>query len=311
MKRLLNTSWLALIALALVASPALAGHHKHDKKDKKAGGYAKANLVETARAAGSFNTLLTAAKEAGLAETLATGGPFTVFAPTDAAFAKLPEGTLEALLNDPQALKQVLLLHVVPGKVKAEEVVSQSSLDSLYGQPIYVDTASAPTIDGASIIKTDVMASNGVIHVIDQVILPKDIVGIAAADERFSTLVAAVKTAGLVETLQSEGPFTVLAPTNDAFAKLPEGTVESLLKPAGREKLQSILTYHVASGRVMSGQVVEMDAIPTLQGETIDVSVKQYGGKTSVMLNDAKVLITDIKASNGVIHVIDSVLMPE
>lgn len=134
----------------------------------------------------------------------------------------------------------------------------------------------------------------------------KNIVEIAAGDDRFETLVAAVQAAGLVDTLQGDGPFTVFAPTDDAFAALPAGTLEALL--ADTDTLTKILTYHVVSGKVMAGDVVGLDGqeVGTVQGE--NVMVKVDGG--NVMINDANVIITDIEASNGVIHVIDKVIIP-
>jgi uncharacterized surface protein with fasciclin (FAS1) repeats len=134
----------------------------------------------------------------------------------------------------------------------------------------------------------------------------KDIVAVASGAGEFKTLVAAVKAAGLVETLKGPGPFTVFAPTDSAFAKLPKGTVEELLKPENKAKLTSILTYHVIAGKVMSSQVKTMMA-PTVNGQQLDIKVE--GGK--VMVNDATVVKADIPASNGVIHAIDTVLMPK
>ncbi len=140
---------------------------------------------------------------------------------------------------------------------------------------------------------------------------PQDIVDIAVADGRFTTLVAAVQAAGLVDTLKGEGPFTVFAPTDEAFAKLPAGTVEDLLKPENLETLQNILLYHVVPGKVMAADVVGLDGqmVDTaLEGKQLMVSVRD--GK--VYLNDnVEVIITDVEASNGVIHVIDTVLLPE
>jgi uncharacterized surface protein with fasciclin (FAS1) repeats len=134
----------------------------------------------------------------------------------------------------------------------------------------------------------------------------KDIVAVAAGAGQFKTLVAAIKAAGLVDTLKGPGPFTVFAPTDSAFAKLPKGTVEELLKPENKQKLASILTYHVLSGKVLSSQVKTMMA-PTVNGQQLDVKVE--GGK--VVVNDATVVKADILASNGVIHAIDTVLMPK
>jgi len=135
----------------------------------------------------------------------------------------------------------------------------------------------------------------------------KDIVDTAAGAEQFKTLVAAVKAAGLVDTLKGEGPFTVFAPTDAAFEKLPAGTVESLLKPENKEKLVSILTYHVVPGKVMAKDVVKLDKAKTVQGSNVSIKVK----KGKVMVDNAKVVKTDIKCSNGVIHVIDSVILPK
>ena len=135
----------------------------------------------------------------------------------------------------------------------------------------------------------------------------KTIVEIAAGAEDFSTLVAAVKAADLVDVLSSKGPFTVFAPTNEAFAKLPKGTVESLLKPENKDKLIAVLKYHVVPGKVMAKDVVKVDSAKTAQGSSVTVTVE---GKT-VKVDNANVIKTDIEASNGVIHVIDTVIIPE
>ena len=173
-------------------------------------------------------------------------------------------------------------------------------------------------INDAKVIITDIETSNGVIHVIDAVILPpadedammeekNTIVDIAVADGRFNTLVAAVTAADLVETLSGEGPFTVFAPTDDAFAALPAGTLDSLLLPENKQALTDILLYHVVSGSVMASDVVGLSSAPTVLGKDITITVKDG----NVYLNDTiQVIITDIEASNGVIHVIDAVLLP-
>ncbi|MFQ3193565.1 MAG: putative surface protein with fasciclin (FAS1) repeats [Colwellia sp.] len=136
--------------------------------------------------------------------------------------------------------------------------------------------------------------------------MKKDIVDVAAENGSFNTLVAAVKAGGLVGTLKGDGPFTVFAPTDEAFAKLPEGTLEMLLKPENKDKLVEILTYHVVSGKVMSTDVVKVTSAPTIQGKML--MVKVIDG--NVMINKAKIIMADVKASNGVIHVIDTVLIP-
>jgi transforming growth factor-beta-induced protein len=277
-------------------------------------------IVDIAIADERFSTLVTAVVAAELAETLSSEGPFTVFAPTNDAFAALPEGTVESLLlpENKQALTDILLYHVVSGKVMAADVVELESATTVLGADINIKVDMGNVfINDAQVIITDIEASNGVIHVIDTVILPPSeeaeaetpgtIVDIAIADERFSTLVTAVVTAELVETLSSEGPFTVFAPTNDAFAALPEGTVESLLQPENREALTNILLYHVVSGKVMAADVAGLESATTVLGQDITISVRD--GK--VFLNDTvEVIITDIEASNGVIHVINAVLRP-
>ena len=134
----------------------------------------------------------------------------------------------------------------------------------------------------------------------------KDIVDTAVGAGSFKTLVAAVQAAGLVETLKGQGPFTVFAPTDEAFAKLPAGTVESLLKPENKEKLVAVLTYHVVPGKVMAADVVKLTEAPTVQGSKAKVKVADG----TVMIDNAKVVKTDIETSNGVIHVIDAVILP-
>ena len=284
---------------------------------------AMGDIVATAKAAGSFGTLLKAATAAGLVETLQGAGPFTVFAPTDDAFAALPAGALDKLLADPEALKQVLLYHVVSGKVTSDQVVKLTSADTVEGSPIAIAVKDGKvSLNGSTQVTTaDVEASNGVIHVIDQVLMPPamvaspapsasaaamdDIVATAKAAGTFSTLLKAATAAGLVETLQGPGPFTVFAPTDEAFAALPAGTLDKLL--ADPEALKKILLYHVVSGEVTADQVVGMTSADSVEGSPIAIAVKD--GK--VYLNDAaQVVATDIKASNGVIHVIDNVILP-
>lgn len=264
------------------------------------------SIAEIAVEDGRFNTLVAALGAADLAETLAGEGSFTVFAPTDEAFAKLPAGTVDALLKDIPQLSQILLYHVVEGDVTAADVVELERAKSLQGKAIRIKVEGDQVmVNDAQVILTDIFASNGVIHVIDSVILPpKDIVETAIADGRFTTLVAAVEAAGLVETLQGEGPFTVFAPTDEAFKRLPAGTVEGLLNQP--EQLKDILLYHVVSGEVMAAEVVDLTSAETAQGEAVTIKVED--GK--VFINEAQVIITDILTANGVIHVIDSVLLP-
>ncbi|MFM8427205.1 MAG: fasciclin domain-containing protein [Chloroflexota bacterium] len=278
-----------------------------------------ADIVDTAVADGRFTTLAAALEAAGLVETLKGEGPFTVFAPTDDAFAALPAGTLDELLKpeNKQQLTDILTYHVVSGKVMAADVSGLTSATTVLGKDVAIKVDMGNVyINDAKVIITDIETSNGVIHVIDAVILPPSdeaaaesntIVDVAVADGRFTTLVAAVEAAGLVETLSGEGPFTVFAPTDDAFGALPAGTLDSLLLPENKQQLTDILTYHVVSGKVMAADVVTLTSAPTVLGKDITITVKD--GK--VYLNDTvQVIITDVEASNGVIHVIDAVLLP-
>jgi transforming growth factor-beta-induced protein len=266
-------------------------------------------IVEIAAGNKDFSTLVAAVKAAGLADTLGGDGPFTVFAPTNEAFAKLPAGTVETLLKpeNKEKLASILTYHVVAAKVMAADV-KPGQVKTVNGNEFKLAVSDGKvTVDGATVIKTDIVGNNGVIHVIDHVILPptKTVVEIAAGNEDFSTLVAAVKAAGLVDTLSGDGPFTVFAPTNEAFAKLPKGTVESLLKPENKEKLAAILTYHVVAGKVMAADV-KSGTVATVNGKSLKLAVSDAG----VMVDSAKVLKTDIVGTNGVIHVIDSVILP-
>jgi transforming growth factor-beta-induced protein len=270
-------------------------------------------IVDIAAGNPDFSTLVAAVSAAGLVDALSGEGPFTVFAPPNEAFAKLPEGTLESLLlpENKQALTDILLYHVVSGSVLAADVVNLSQAETLLGKNvnIKVDMGSV-MINEANVVATDIIADNGVIHVIDSVILIPadlaDIVDTAVADGRFTTLAAALGAAELIETLKGGGPFTVFAPTDDAFALLPEGTVESLLLPENKQQLIDILLYHVVAGKVMAEDVVTLTEAETVLGQ--NVSIKVEDGK--VFINDAEVIVTDIVTSNGVIHVIDTVLLP-
>jgi transforming growth factor-beta-induced protein len=270
------------------------------------------DIVDTAVSAGIFKTLVAAVQAGGLVDTLKSAGPFTVFAPTDEAFAKLPAGTVESLLKPENKAKlvQILKYHVVACKVAAADVVKLSSAKTVEGSNVKIKTSNGKVmINSSNVVKADIMTSNGVIHVIDSVLMPPspDIVDTAVSAGIFKTLVAAVQAGGLVDTLKGDGPFTVFAPTDEAFAKLPAGTVENLLKPENKATLVKILTYHVVAGKVMAADVVKLKNAKTVQGQSVKIKAKN--GK--VMIDKANVVKTDIGTGNGVIHVIDTVLMPK
>lgn len=267
------------------------------------------DIIDVASGNKDFSTLVTAIKAAGLVETLKGKGPFTVFAPTNAAFAKIDPKALDALLKDKAALTRVLTSHVVAGEVKAADVTKLAFADTVSGQRFAISTAGGVSIGNAKVTATDIAASNGVIHVIDTVIMPesKDVVGVAVANGSFKTLAKLLEAAGLVSTLQGDGPFTVFAPTDEAFAKLDKKVVADLLKPENKAQLAKILTYHVVPGRVFSDQALKAKTAKTVQGSTVEIALKD--GKAKV--NDSNLVKTDINASNGVIHVVDTVLMPK
>jgi len=253
-----------------------------------------------------------AVQAAGLVDALKGPGPFTVLAPANAAFAQLPEGTLEELLKpeNKNRLVEILTYHVIPGKVTAAEVAKLSAAETLNGQRVDFKTSQGKvTVDDAQVIATDIGCSNGIVHVIDQVLIPnsKDLVETAAAAGDFNTLLAAAQAANLAGTLQNGGPFTVLAPTDEAFKKLPPGTIKSLLKPENQDRLVEILKYHVIPGRVYSDAALKAGHAKSLQGNSVTFKDSGLGG---VMVNDAQVVAADIDTANGVIHVIDTVLLP-
>lgn len=276
---------------------------------------AEKNIVETAIEAGQFGTLARLLTQAELVDALQGEGPFTVFAPTDKAFEKLLEKDKDALKNllkkeNKGLLTDILTFHVVSGKVMAKDAVKLSNATTLNGQrfDITVDEGTV-MIDGAKVTMTDIECSNGVIHVIDSVIMPEtqSIVGVAKGAKTFRTLLAAAEAAGLAETLDKRGPFTVFAPSDKAFAKLPEGTVETLLKPENKERLVAILKNHVVSGRVYADQAAKLEKAPMIGKGEVPISITEKGAT----IGGAKIVATDIEAANGVIHVIDSVLLPQ
>lgn len=269
-------------------------------------------IVGVAAEAGQFKTLLAAAKAAGLADALSSSGPLTVFAPTDEAFAKLGQGTINDLLKpeNKQKLVSILTYHVVSGELPAKKVLSSNDALTLNGQRIdFSQNERGAFVDNARIIATDVDASNGVIHVIDSVIIPetKNLAQVAVGDGRFSILAKAVEAAGLSSALTGDDALTVFAPTDEAFRKLPQGTLEELLRPENRDTLVKILTYHVVPGRVYARDAVSAQRAATLQGDTVRVGIEN--GRLTI--DGANVINSDIETSNGVIHVIDSVILPD
>jgi uncharacterized surface protein with fasciclin (FAS1) repeats len=260
------------------------------------------DIVDTALAAGSFTQLANALTKAGLVEALKGKGPFTVFAPTDDAFDAFESENPGVLgkLSDTQ-LADVLKYHVVSGAAAMSgDLKDDQVFVTLMGSPVLIKTTGGVKVADANVTAADVEASNGVIHVIDKIILPPedDIVATAIAAGTFKSLAGALTSAGLVETLQGAGPFTVFAPTDDAFAKLAA-------VPTG-DALKNVLLYHVVSGAVGSGDLTAGKVPTLLDGKSVTVDLKD-----GVKIDTSKVTSANIIAKNGVIHVLDTVLVPE
>ncbi len=305
--RKINWSMLVLLALAMSLVTFTACNDDDDDMDDMG---PTDDIVETAQATSDLSTLVTALEAADLVTTLKGDGPFTVFAPTNAAFNALPDGVLDYLLANPTELAGVLQYHVVSGKVLSTDL-SSGPVTTLNGTIQVVVSGGDVTINGSADVETaDVEATNGVVHIIDEVLIPAgfevpptdNIVELAQATSTLSTLVTAVTEAGLATTLQGDGPFTVFAPTNDAFANLPDGVLDYLL--ANPDELAEILQYHVVDGAVFSTDLSN-GTVATLNGDIeIDVS-------SGVVINgSASVVNADIEATNGVVHIIDEVLIP-
>jgi transforming growth factor-beta-induced protein len=262
------------------------------------------DLIETLEAEG-FSTLLLAIEEAGLTETLRGAGPFTVFAPTDEAFENLPEGALDELLADTEALETVLLYHVVPGRITTDDLDDEQILTTVEERPVRVTLeGEVAKVNRVDVVEADIEAENGVIHSIGAVLTPVEDNVDTAIQLELNTLVTAIQEAGLEETLRGEGPFTIFAPTDEAFDELPEGTLEELL--GDPEALANVLTYHVVDGRFFAADLEDGMELETLQGGTVTISIGEEVG-----VNDAAVTEADVLTSNGVIHVINAVLNPE
>ncbi len=258
------------------------------------------SIVEIATGNSDFSTLVDALTAANLVETLQGDGPFTVFAPTNEAFKALdavPSG---------DALKEVLLYHVAAGKFTGADLVEKKTVATLQGEEVTIELVDGNVVLNGSITVTgpNIEAANGIVHVINSVLIPPSsqlpsIVDIATGNSDFSTLVSALGTAKLVETLQGEGPFTVFAPTNAAFnalSALPEG-----------DALKEVLLYHVAAGKFTGTDLVEKKTVTTVQGD--EVTIELVHG--DVILNGHITVTTaNIEASNGIVHVINGVLIP-
>lgn len=281
------------------------------------------NVIEIASTTPNFSILVDLVIAADLGDTLAGSGPFTLFAPTNEAFQALSTDLLESLASDIDALTEVLLYHVVPGEILSTDLVDGASVATILGSNVSV-SLDPVMINTARVVTADIDAANGVIHVIDSVLIPpammedtagedveeeagesdvsSDLVETASETPGLSILVDLVAQAGLVETLKGDGPFTVFAPTNNAFRALPTGTLSMLARDI--DALTEVLLYHVVADEILSQDLVDGALVTTVLGSDVSVSLNPP------MINDADIYTADILATNGVIHVIDSVLIP-
>lgn len=274
------------------------------------------NIVQVASADSRFSILVEALNKANLASALQAEGPFTVFAPTNDAFEALFDDLGISGINDLDAatLTPILLNHVITGKVNSSQITTgyANSLNNTApggnSVKLFISKGSDVKVDGSKVIVADVAASNGVIHAIDKVILPASVVNHAINNPDFSILVQAVIKAGLVDALSAEGPFTIFAPTNQAFQELFNTLGVSGVADLTAEQLTPILLYHVVSGNVVAAQVSNGN-VPTLnEGKSLAIAVNGSG----VTINsNTNVIATDVQGTNGVIHAIDTVLIPE
>ena len=267
------------------------------------------NIAMTAQATTIHTALVAALAQAELVETLQGTGPFTVFAPTDDAFAAA--GIDLAALDTVEGkatLTDILLYHVVSGSVPASAVTDGMTATAVNEDDLSFTVAEGVMVNDANVVLADVPASNGVIHVIDKVLMPPadlgDIPSVAQSTTIHTALVAALAQAELVETLQGTGPFTVFAPTDDAFAAAGID-LAALDTVEGKATLTDILLYHVVSGSVPASAVTDGMTATAVNEDDLSFTVAE-----GVMVNDANVVLADVPASNGVIHVIDKVLMP-
>lgn len=262
------------------------------------------DIVATALTNQVFTQLAGMAIDADLVETL-RGGPFTVFAPTDAAFAKVPLDVLHAIQDDPTMLTTVLTHHVVAGVI-APDQLAVGELTTVAGTTLVVTEVDGTFYVEGNAVGAGVEATNGYVYVMSDVMVPAlgDIVDVATTLPGFGTLAELVTQADLIETLQSEGPFTVFAPLDSAFDALPTATLNAVLADA--DLLATVLTYHVVEG-ALTTDMMEAGTLTTVAG--VDLTITKVEGVTYVDGNP--ILVQNVRATNGVIHVLGAVLVPE
>ncbi|XP_048777790.2 transforming growth factor-beta-induced protein ig-h3-like [Ostrea edulis] len=267
------------------------------------------NLVEVLQADGE-TTLISLVQQAGLADAI-LGGEFTIFAPTNAAFSKLPQSTLDSLQKDTTALANILKYHVVKGSIHKADASNELQLETLAGTKIRFNIYphnNVVTVEGSKITHFDLTASNSMVHVIDTVMMPPQgsIVDLVAGNSDLSTLLSNVQAAGLAGALQGDG-LTVFAPTNAAFQKLGSHVLNNLRR--NPQLLKEILEYHVVPHTEYSAGLYNREYVRTLDSHHDVIRLAVSGNAVTVNRN-GHVVKADISATNGVVHIIDHVLIP-
>lgn len=320
----MKKSFLLLGLFSLILSSALFVSCDNDDDDI---GDVTPNIVEFASADANFSILVDAVVKAGLDDDLSSGGPLTVFAPTNEAFEAFLSAKGFASLNDvpSDVLASILTNHVVAGRVASTDLsngyvpsISATSFGSNIPTSLYINIDNGVTINGTSNVTTaDVEVSNGIIHVIDAVIDLPTVVTFAVSNPNFSSLVAALTASGntidFVSVLSGDGPYTVFAPTNDAFQALLDSNPDwNSIDDIPATILEEVLLYHVTSdGNVRSTDLSDGFTVTTLTSESFTIDLTTNPPMINAFANTANIIATDVQASNGVIHVIDSVILPD
>lgn len=309
MKKIKQFAMIAFVAMGMIAC---------DSDDESTP--APQTITDIAVANPNFSSLVAALERTGLDDVLDAAGSYTVFAPTNDAFATFLNG---ASVNDVpvDVLTNVLLNHVVAGTVESSQLttgyistLAKRTPSATNTMSMYVSTASGVRLNGVSTVTSaNINASNGVIHVVDAVIGLPTVVTFATADPNFSSLVGALTSEGqpdFVSILSGEGPFTVFAPTNDAFTSLNTELAAIPLVPTTAQ-LTAVLQYHVVSGNILSSSLTNNQMVTTLQGGSFTIGLTGGAKITDANARVSNIIAVDVQANNGVIHVIDKVLLPE
>ena len=243
----------------------------------------------------------------GLDNLISGPGTFTLFAPVDSAFLKLPDNTAEDLSNNLPFMRRVLLFHIVPGSLCSQVIVQNPELETLLGQSLAIDSRGGIRVDGSTILVRDIHASNGTIHVIDSVIFPHEEPDIAQVMRNTGILdvaMSAFEETSIVDVLKGEGPITVFVPSDVAFARIPCETMEALISDP--EWLREVLLYHISEGLFATQDLILENEVKSLQGEIIEAKATESG----LGIQDTLIIVGDIGARNGIIHIIDHVMFP-